>query len=291
MFKNKKLSLIILSALVLVTALGLMAFTPFDGASDASAVEGHGRRPGNKNDDARLRDGAYLADALGISEEELQVAVEDAQAAMLAQALADGTITQEQVDSMTDRGFRMPRGIGGPDSEIDFDAFLAEALGINVEDLALAREEAKDMAIQQALEDGTITEEQVALRDAREAFQNAMQKDDVLAKALGISVEELEAAKDDGVRIPDLLEELGIDPADFEANMSAAWEEAVLDAVADGTLTQEQADLLLADGFHGMHHPGGRGHHDHPGAPNFGGERPGLESDADRGPVQGDDEA
>jgi len=200
MLKNKKLSLIILSALVMITALGLMAFTPFDNAADMIAVEGHGRRPGNTNDggpcaeDANFKDGAYLADTLGISEDELQVAMEGAQAALVAQAVADDLITQELADAMAGRGFRLPRGIGGPDSGIDFDTFLGDAIGINVEDLDLAQEAAQASAIQQALEDGTITEEQFALRGARDAFQNAIQKDGVLAKALGINLEEVEAA-------------------------------------------------------------------------------------------------
>lgn len=293
MFKNKKLSLIIMSAIVLITALGLMAFDPFEDAAIVSAVEGHGRRPGNQNDGDfhKDKDGAYLAEALGISEEELQAAVEEAQAAVIEQALADGLITQEQADPMADRGFRMPRGIGGPDSGIDFNAYLADALGISVEDLDLAREAAKDAAIQQALEDGTITEEQVALKEARDAFRNGMQKDEILAKALGISLDEVEAAKGDGVRVPDLLEELGIDPDDFEADMSAAWEEAVQDAVADGTLTQEQADLLLADGFHGMRHPGGPGHRNHSEDSSFPGERPEGGSGGNRFPSPADDDA
>ena len=291
MFKNKKLSLIILSALVMITALGLMAFTPFDGETVVGAVEGHGRRPGKQNDGDFRKDGTYLAEALGISEDELQVAVEEAQAAVIDQALAEGLITQEQAEAMADRGFRMPRGMGGSDSEIDFNAYLADALGISLEDLDQARETAQDAALQQALEDGTITEEQVALREAREAFRNGMEKDEILAKALGISVDELETAKEAGVRVPELLEELGIDPDDFEANMSAAWEEAVLDAVADGTITQEQADLLLSDGPHGMRSPGGRGHHDRSDSPNFKSERPEGGRGEEREPVQGDDDA
>jgi hypothetical protein len=291
MFKNKKLSLIILSALVITTALGLMAFAPFDEGAVVGAVDSHGRKPGNKNDDARHRDGAYLAEALGISEDELQAAVEEAQAAALDQALAEGLITQEQADAMAGRGFRLPRGIGGPDSGIDFNAFLADALGISVGDFDLAREAAHEAAIQQALEDGVITEEQVALKEAREAFWNAMPKDEIQAKALGISLDELEAAKNEGIRVPDLLEELGIDPEDFAANMEAAWEEAIQDAVSNGTLTQEQADLLLADGFHGMRHPGGRGHHGRSGTPNFGGERPEGGPGGNRFPSQGDDDA
>jgi len=66
--------------------------------------------------------------------------------------------------------------------------------------------------------------------------------------------------------------------------MSAAWE-----AVAGGAITQEQADLLLVDGFHGMSRPAGRGHHDHSDTHNFDGERPEGGPGGNLDPVQGDD--
>jgi hypothetical protein len=147
----------------------------------------------------------------------------------------------------------------GPDSPIDMDLHLAEALGISTDELSDAREAAKNAAIEQALEDGMITEEQVTIMEARQALKNYIEKDALLAKALGITVEELEAAKEDDQRIPDLLEELGIDQETFEANMQAAHEEVVRQAVQDGVITQEQADLMLDNGFRGVHGPGGRG--------------------------------
>ncbi len=53
--------------------------------------------------DLRSQHDAFLADALGITVEELQAAQQKARAAMLAQAVEDGAITQAQADLMTAR--------------------------------------------------------------------------------------------------------------------------------------------------------------------------------------------
>ena len=111
------------------------------------------------------------------------------------------------------------------------DSLLADALGISVEELQAARERVQAAAIDQALEEGKITEEQVAMMEAHQALQNYIQKDEMLAKALGITLDELDAAKEDGQHLPDLMEELGIEPEDFEVNMQALREEILEQAV------------------------------------------------------------
>jgi len=92
----------------------------------------------------------------------------------------------------------------------------------------------------------------------------------ILAAALGMSVDDLEAALADDQSIVDLMVERGIDSATLQTNARAAYETAVRQAVADGVITQAQADEILAgDGFNlfgrggfgghrGGHH-GGRG--------------------------------
>lgn len=224
MFKNKKVSTIIISVLALTLAIGLMAFAPVETASAAEPVGKEG--PGGSRGDHGSRGGkrgpgfggedTFLADELGITIEELQTAFEEARS-----------------------------NFEGPGSETDMNTLLADVLGITVEELGTAREAARDAAIEQALADGKITEEQVALKEARQALKNYMAKDELLAKALGISVDELETVKEDGKRIPDLLEELGIDQETFQANMQTAHEEALQQAVEDGVITQEQADQML----------------------------------------------
>jgi len=281
MFKNKKISLIVISSLILTLALGLMAFASTNAASAATLTDdGYARRggPGGHRGPDHGSEDAFLAEALGITSEELQTAHQAAQSAAVAQALAEGLITQAQADRIAESGFHSFQMFAGPDSDIDLDALLADALGISIDELSAASETAKATAIEQAIANGKITEEQAALMEARQALKNYLEKDELQAKALGISIEELQTALEDGQRIPDLLEELGVDQETFETNLQTAREEALQQAVEDGVITQTQADLLLANGFDD--------HHGHGGFP---GGREGVEGPHDF-PVRGNNE-
>jgi hypothetical protein len=277
MFKNKKLFLIIFGALALTLALGLTAFAPFDIASAAgSEGDSFNRGRGPRGDNPGYPgDQEYLAEALGINTEELQAAHLAAQEAAVEQALEEGLITEVQAERLQSGNFRYLQILMGPDNTIDMDALLANALGISTEELSTAQENAKDAALEQALADGKITEEQIALMEARQALQEYIEKDELTAKALGITVEELEIAQEEGQRIPDLLEELGLAKEDYEANLQTAHEELLQQAVKDRVITQEQADQLLENGLPGMRAPNERGgfpgrphpeeFHSHPG--------------------------
>ena len=227
MIKNKNFSLIVIAASALILALGFVAFAPVDTASAAEATKHSGPRGGRHGLGS---ENTYLAEALGITVEELQAAHEEARS-----------------------------NFEGPGSETDRDTLLAEALGISIEELTAARETARQAAIEAALAEGKITEEQVALMEARQALKNYIEKDALFAKALGMTVEDLETAKENGQRIPDLLEELGIEQEDFQANMQAEWEAALQQAVEDGVVTQAQADQILENGFQGKRGFGGHG--------------------------------
>jgi uncharacterized protein YidB (DUF937 family) len=65
------------------------------------------------------------------------------------------------------------------------------------------------------------------------------------AEALGLSVYDLQAKLDDGQHLAQIAEEEGIGQEDLPAFMQEAWSEAVQAAVADGVLTQDQADAVL----------------------------------------------
>jgi len=67
-----------------------------------------------------------------------------------------------------------------------------------------------------------------------------------IADALGISVDELEAALAAGETPATLALELGVDFAEVRAAMDAVHDAAIQQAVADGLITQEQADWLLS---------------------------------------------
>ena len=67
-----------------------------------------------------------------------------------------------------------------------------------------------------------------------------------IAEALGISVDELEAALAAGETPATLALELGVDFAEVQAAMGAVREAAIAQAVADGLITQEQTHWMLS---------------------------------------------
>ena len=138
------------------------------------------------------------------------------------------------------------------------DEALAAELGITLDELNAAREAAKATLLQQAVAEGKLTQEQVDqmlsgefkpmdfMRTLREEYfpQGTMQS--VTAETLGMTVEELEAAQADGKRLPEIAEEQGVEITAVTEAIKAAFAEAVAQAVADGAITQAQADQILS---------------------------------------------
>lgn len=125
---------------------------------------------------------ALLAEALGISEEDLQAAYLQAANAALEQAVEKELLTQTQADNLRQRleaasadGRGLPFAGRGVvflrGSDIDGEALLADALGITVDDLQAAYDRAEASALSQAVEDGQLTQDQADLLTARRAFQ------------------------------------------------------------------------------------------------------------------------
>jgi hypothetical protein len=120
---------------------------------------------------------------------------------------------------------------GGPGG-VAVDTYLLEALGITQEQYTAATTKANEAAIQQALDRGVITQAQAdALKRAgsrglgmllRLTGSADVDQKALLAQALGITAEQLEAAR------------------------VKAQEARLAQAVKDGRLTQEQADLMKA---------------------------------------------
>ena len=67
-----------------------------------------------------------------------------------------------------------------------------------------------------------------------------------LADALGMSLAEFEAARADGQTLADLAAAQDVDLATLFEVMDAVRSEAITQAVADGTITQAQAEWMLA---------------------------------------------
>lgn len=193
-------------------------------------------------------------------------------------------------------------GWGGP----QFNDALAQALGISTSELEAAQQKAKEAALAQAVEKGLITQAQAdQLKNNRFAFpfggrlgqwlsKNGIDFNALLAKELGISTDELQAARQKAIDIEidqavangrltqeqaDLIKARRalVNNSDFIAAMKTAFENAVQAAVKSGVITQAQADALLKNieqngwrglggfdgmtpgfgGFGGRHHPGG----------------------------------
>ncbi len=249
-----------------------------------------GRGPKGELDYSEL-----LAEALDITVEELQEAYEAARVAAIEKAVEAGVITQEQADEMVvwgnarARGFGLPgqRGDAGPayvpgergmtaphgsstsDHPFDGQALLAEALGITVEELEAAREEANQAAIEKAVEAGIITQEQAEAMESRRALMQYVGRETLLAEALGMTVEELQEAYAEGETLSTLMAEQALDALTVREALTEAYEAALAQAVEDGVITQEQADNappFMGGGFGAgtmpgdrMMRPGGRG--------------------------------
>ncbi len=175
-----------------------------------------------------------LADALGITPDELQAASDKARQAVIDKLLEDGTISQEQADAMAENermGGIVGRGMTryqGSDSGLDQGTLLAEALGISPEELAAAQQTAEEARMAQAVADGKITQEQADMMAARSVLKDYLNPEKLLADKLGISVEE------------------------FRDQMVEMRASAVQQAVEDGVITQEQADSFLSGNSSGL---------------------------------------
>jgi polyhydroxyalkanoate synthesis regulator phasin len=115
-------------------------------------------------------------------------------------------------------------------------------------------------ALSGLVDDGTITQDQAdavedALADARPehpfghgGFLFGPGGDfSTLADSLGIDEDELRSELSDGKTIADIAEEQGVDVQDVIDDIVAAQRERLDEAVADGDLTQDEADEILAN--------------------------------------------
>jgi ribosomal protein S20 len=169
---------------------------------------------------------------------------------------------------------------------------LATALGISVDQLNTAIQKANSDAIDQAVAKGLITQAQAdQLKANGAAFplggrwegllsQNGIDYNSLLANALGISVDQLQAAYqkaydtriDQAVTNGNLTQQQAdllkgkyalFNNKTFQSAMQSAFQAAVKQAVTDGVITQAQADQILSSqnsmGFPGLGGFGGRG--------------------------------
>jgi polyhydroxyalkanoate synthesis regulator phasin len=240
MKRNKLFTMIATGALVIAGAFGAFAYhTAQASAPSVDALPAEASLPVGTDFYGRGIGGYSeedLANALGISVDELTAAKSQAKEAVLAQAVEKGLITQAQADELIAEDSSRPwhrgsllRSADLADNGIDYESELAKALGITVDKLQEAYLQASSARIDQAVVDGKLTQEQA----------------DLMKGQIALSADET-----------------------FQASMQSAYESALAQAVQDGVITQAQADLILENsngfklkGFHGMElFKGGHGH-------------------------------
>jgi hypothetical protein len=230
--KHKRtITIFILGALAVAMTIGAAAYrsvlaaTPTAIAATGNAAPlgwfgGNGMKGGYTTQD--------FANALGITVDALNTAYQSAYSAALKQAVTDGLITQSQADQLTSNGSAFPFGNRWDNwltrNGIDFNTYLAQALGINVDALKAAYQTAYNTNIDQMVTDGNLTQAQADLMKGEYTLYN---------------------------------------DSTFQANMQSAFTSAVNAAVASGAITQTQGGQILSHGSQmfmpGMFDMGGRG--------------------------------
>ncbi len=122
---------------------------------------------------------------------------------------------------------------------------LADELEISVDELRVARQASWIMAIEQIQAEGLISDDRAELMLARITIAGYLQPDEVVAGILGITVEELAEARAEGKTIREIAIEQNLDWPTIRDNIHAAREETIQQALEDGIITAEQAQLLL----------------------------------------------
>lgn len=171
--------------------------------------------------------------------------------------------TEEPLPWKPEFGGRGSFGHGGRfgfGTSFDYDAYLANELGVTVDELKEARQATEKAALDQAVAEGVITEEQADLMLAEQALKQYIDPQELISKAFGIDAADLEAARESGQTLNDLLGDL--EPDEIQAAIQSAYQNVVQQAIDDGVITQSQADQLQERGFsgRGIGRPGGDFH-------------------------------
>lgn len=96
--------------------------------------------------------------------------------------------------------------------------------------------------------------------ELHELLDSIIDREAILAEVLGITTEELEAAREAGTKLDELINEAGLDKETVREAIKSATEAAIDQAVTDGTITEEQAEELLNPPAPPERSEHGRGH-------------------------------
>ncbi len=236
---KKTIIMLVLGALAVAMTFGAVAYRSVFAATPATISTGTATLASLEWGIGNGPNGGYtneqLATALGITVDELSTAYQSAYSTALKDAVAHDLITQAQVDQLSTNGIAFPFGDRWEQwlsqQGIDFNTYLADALGIGVDDLKAAYQTAYNTNIDQAVTNGNLTQAQADLMKGRYA--------------------------------------LNIDNT-FQSSMQSAYTAAVNAAVASGVITQAQADQILSNSSN-MFRPGMGGWGEHGGPHGRGG--------------------
>jgi hypothetical protein len=263
--------LVLAALLVGAAAFGFTVVSRAQAASSQAPVAFHGGPGFMGFGPAGQADETSLAQALGITVQQLQTAEQKAFEAAVQQALDKGLITQNQADMLILRGGRFGHGgmmgnLFGQNSGIDYQSLLATQLNITTTALQSAQKQAFTNQINQAVQNGNLTQQQADLILGRYALQSYLDPTALFAKALGITTDQLQTYQNQGMSISQILSAVGKTAVEVRDAEQAAYQAAIQQAVTDGIITQAQADAVLNSGYGFNFLPGGFG-----GREGFGG--------------------
>jgi hypothetical protein len=162
-------------------------------------------------------------------------------------------------------------GLGGDDGRQAFADALSDRVGaeVTVEDLQAARQEAAKSRLDEAVQEGRLTQDEAdqMLERIQQEPQRRVQKREArealvapVAKALGVGAEELREAKRDGTTLLELAQQNNVSRADLEAAVKDGLEAGAAMTGRDLPEGQELEDrvdrIVESDGP-----PPGRGGH------------------------------
>lgn len=124
---------------------------------------------------------------------------------------------------------------------------LAQALGITPEQLDQARWTALITTLDDAVEEGYLAQRAADRLVAQALIKQTIDRDQLIAAGLGITVAELQASREEGKTPGQLVEELGLDATTIGQNLATFLEELILEAAENGLISDQQAARILDD--------------------------------------------
>lgn len=127
-------------------------------------------------------------------------------------------------------------------SDMGYETQLAEALGISVDELRAAQDSAVDNGIKQAVAEGELAPKQAERMLTWRKLRPYLNPEALAARVLEMTPDQMAAAMSQGKSLWDLARERRLDFGTAREKFLAAGKAAVQQAVADGAITQQEAD-------------------------------------------------